>query len=389
MENTLSDDELFEKMCSKKSKNITIEDEPINNSDNELNNIKKMGYDYYKILGISPDTNLSDIKRKYRHKIAEYHPDKLKFLSESKKKLKQEQFNLIRMAGEVLTNPEKKKLYDLETKTLKSKDFQNQKSTFDDFLKLQDSQMTEDNKRRAELEFKKHTEQVNSKIGFDKKELDVKFDKHTSDKLFQDLQAQRDMESIEIAQRNLFEGRSFNPNEFNKMFEKNKKKEEKKQKIKQSKGDMVKYDDGFTAFNDTGVGNFISVNDDYGELFGKENFKGSSTFSRSKTQLSDDELSISSISDIEYDDDYYNHSKKKITSDDIRKFERMRNEDTMKFDKMSMNEFKSVMEDQFGISKEFGTMIGQEIAQKPAQITSHMVDVYKKLIELSSESDDE
>lgn len=389
MENTLSDDELFEKMCSKKSKNITIEDEPINNSDNELNNIKKMGYDYYKILGISPDTNLSDIKRKYRHKIAEYHPDKLKFLSESKKKLKQEQFNLIRMAGEVLTNPEKKKLYDLETKTLKSKDFQNQKSTFDDFLKLQDSQMTEDNKRRAELEFKKHTEQVNSKIGFDKKELDVKFDKHTSDKLFQDLQAQRDMESIEIAQRNLFEGRSFNPNEFNKMFEKNKKKEEKKQKIKQSKGDMVKYDDGFTAFNDTGVGNFISVNDDYGELFGKENFKGSSTFSRSKTQLSDDELSISSISDIEYDDDYYNHSKKKITSDDIRKFERMRNEDTMKFDKMSMNEFKSVMEDQFGISKEFGTMIGQEISQKPSQITSHMVDVYKKLIELSSESDDE
>lgn len=249
--------------------------------------------------------------------------------------------------------------------------------------------MTEDNKRRAELEFKKHTEQVNSKIGFDKKELDVKFDKHTSDKLFQDLQAQRDMESIEIAQRNLFEGRSFNPNEFNKMFEKNKKKEEKKQKIKQSKGDMVKYDDGFTAFNDTGVGNFISVNDDYGELFGKENFKGSSTFSRSKTQLSDDELSISSISDIEYDDDYYNHSKKKITSDDIRKFERMRNEDTMKFDKMSMNEFKSVMEDQFGISKEFGTMIGQEISQKPSQITSHMVDVYKKLIELSSESDDE
>ena len=45
-----------------------------------------------------------------------------------------------------------------------------------------------------------------------------------SDKLLQDLQAQRDMENIEITQRNLFEGRSFNPSEFNKFFEKNKKK---------------------------------------------------------------------------------------------------------------------------------------------------------------------
>jgi curved DNA-binding protein CbpA len=389
MENTLSDDELFEKMCSKKSKNIIIDDEPITNNDNDLNNIKKMGYDYYKILGISPETNMSDIKRKYRHKIAEYHPDKLKFLSESKKKLKQEQFQLIRMAGEVLTNPEKKKIYDLQTKTLKSKDFQNQKSTFDDFLKLQDSQMTEDNKRKAELEFKKHTEKVNLMRGFDQKDVDIKYDKRTSDKLFQDLQAQRDMESFEIAQKNLFEGRSFNPNEFNKMFEKNKKKEEKKQKIKQTMGEMVKYDESFTAFNDTGVGNFISVNDDYGELFGKEDFRSSTSFSRNKTGMSDDELSISSISDIEYDDDYYNHSKKKISTDDIRKFEKMRNQDTMKFDKMSLNEFKSVMDDQFGISKDFGTIIGQDISQKPAQITSHMVDVYKKLIELNSDSDDE
>jgi curved DNA-binding protein CbpA len=389
MENTLSDDELFEKMCSKKSKNIIIDDEPINNNDNDLNNIKKMGYDYYKILGVSPENNMSDIKRKYRHKIAEYHPDKLKFLSESKKKLKQEQFQLIRMAGEVLTNPEKKKIYDLQTKTLKSKDFQNQKSTFDDFLKLQDSQMTEDHKRKAELEFKKHTEKVNLIRGFDQKDIDIKYDKRTSDKLYQDLQAQRDMESIEIAKKNLFEGRSFNPNEFNKMFEKNKKKEDKKHKIKQSMGEMVKFDDTFTAFNDTGVGNFISVNDDYGELFGKEDFRSSTSFSRNKTGISDDELSISSISDIEYDDDYYNHSKKKISSDDIRKFEKMRNDDTMKFDKLSLNEFKSVMDDQFGISKDFGTIIGQDISQKPAQITSHMVDVYKKLIELNSDSDDE
>ncbi len=386
--NTLSDEELFERMRSKKSnKKIEDNNEASNNDNTDINNIKRMGYDYYKILGVTPTTEISDIKRKYRHKIAEYHPDKLKFLSDSKKKLKNEQFQLIRMAGEVLTNPEKKKFYDLQMKTLKSKDLQNQKQSFEDFLKLQESEMTEDKKRNAQLEFKKHTEKMNQLRGLDTATLDVKYDRNTSNKLLQDLQAQRDMEAIEIAQRNMFEGRAFNPSEFNKMFEKDKKVKDKKLKKKQEKGELVKYDDGFTAFNDTGMGNFISVNDDYGELFGKEDFKSSTHFGRNKSGLSDDELSISSISDIEFEDDYNNHSKKKITDDDIRRFEQLRNQDTTRYDKMNLSEFKSVMEDQFGISKDFGTMIGNEIGQKPSQITSHMVNAYKKLIEYESEDD--
>ena len=387
--NTLSDEELFERMRTKKSnKKIEDNDTASNNIDNnELNNIKRMGYDYYKILGVTPTSEISDIKRKYRHKIAEYHPDKLKFLSDNKKKLKNEQFQLIRMAGEVLTNPEKKKFYDLQMKTLKSKDLQNQKQSFEDFLKLQDSEMTEDKKKHAQLEFKKHTEKMNQIRGLDTSALDNKFDRNTSNKLLQDLQAQRDIEAIEIAQRNIFQGRSFNPSEFNKMFEKDKKIKDKKLKKKQEKGELVKYDDTFTAFNDTGVGNFISVNDDYGELFGKEDFKSSNNFGRNKSGLSDDELSISSISDIEFEDDYNNHSKKKITDDEIRKFEQMRTQETTRYDKMNLSEFKSVMEDQFGISKDFNTMIGNEIGQKPSQITSHMVNAYKKLIEFESDDD--
>ena len=68
-------------------------------------------------------------------------------------------------------------------------------------------------------------------------------------------------------------------------------------------------------------------------------------------------------------------------------FEQMRNQATTKYDKMNLNEFKSVMDDPFGISKDFNTIIGNEISQKPSQITSHMVNVYKKLIEY--DSDDE
>ena len=382
MSTTLSDDELFEKMRSKKNTE--------NNRDNtdDVNQIKKFGYDYYKILGVEPSTEINDIKRKLRHKIAEFHPDKLKFLSESKRKIKTEQYQLIRMAGEVLTNPEKKKLYDLERKILKSKDFVNQKYSFEEFLKLQESEINEDSRKLAELEFKRSMDKTNRMRGFDPSEMDVKFDRHTSDKLLNDLQAQRDMENIEITQKNLFEGRSFNPSEFNKMFEKQKKKDEKKLKMKQQRGEMVKYDDSFTAFNDTGVGNFISVDDDYGELYGKDDFKGASDFSRTKTGKSDDELSISSVSDVEYEDHYYGHSKKKITDDEIRKYQRERELETSKYDTMAFSDFKSAMDDQFGISKDFGTMIGRDITKKPSQITSHMTDVYKKLIEYSSDEDD-
>ena len=71
-------------------------------------------------------------------------------------------------------------------------------------------------------------------------------------KHMQELLAQRDVESIELAQKNMFEGRSFNPNEFNNIFEKNKRKEEKKIKKRQEAGDMILYEDKFTAFNDTG-----------------------------------------------------------------------------------------------------------------------------------------
>ena len=387
MENTLSDDELFEKMRGKSNtKNI---DETKNDTDNtELNKIKKLGYDYYKILGVSPNTEISEIKRKYRHKIADYHPDKLRFLSDSKKKLKSEQFQLIRLAGEVLTNPEKKKIYDLQSKTLKSKDFLNQKSSFDEFLELQKTELTDDKKRTAELEFKKNKEKMDLIRGFNPADLDVKYDSHTSKKLFQDLQAQRDMEEFELAQKNIFEGRSFNPSEFNKMFEKNKKKEDKKLKVKQAKGEMVKFDDSFTAFNDTGVGNFISVNDDYGELFGKDDFKASTHFSKTKLENIDDDISISSISDDEIEDTYNNH-KVKITQDEVDRFTRMRDMETNKYDKLNLNEFKSVMDDEFGISKQFGTIIGNDITQKPSQITSHMVDVYKKLITYSSDEDED
>jgi curved DNA-binding protein CbpA len=368
MTEKLSDEELFEKMRSK---------------------IKVDGFDYYKILGITKDAEMSDIKKRYRHLLAKYHPDKLKLLPETKRKIKQEQYPLIRMAGEVLTNPEKKKFYDLEQKTAKSSDISNQKSSFEEFIKLQESGITEDSKKRSELEFRKENDKFNKIRGYNP-DPEVKLNKQELSKQMQELLAQRDVESIELAQKNMFEGRTFNPNEFNNIFEKNKRKEDKKLKKRREAGDMVVYDEQFTAFNDTGLGNFISVDQDYGDIYNeKQDFKDQSKFTK-LNKFNDDELSVSSDSDFEYSNEYTNYKNNKLTDDELKRKLTERDLDTKKYDKMNFNEFKSALEDQFGVSKDFGTLIGKDISNvgKSKQITSDMAKIYSKMIEYDSSSDD-
>jgi curved DNA-binding protein CbpA len=368
MTEKLSDEELFEKMRSK---------------------IKIDGYDYYKILGITRDDDISNIKRKYRHLLAKYHPDKLKLLPELKRKIKQEQYPLIRMAGEVLTNPDKKKFYDLEQKTMKSSDISNQKSSFEDFIKLQESGITEDSKKRSELEFKKDSDKINKLRGFNP-ESEIKINKQEMTKHIQELLAQRDVESIELAQKNVFEGRSFNPNEFNNIFEKNKRKEEKKLKKRQEDGDMVLYEDKFTAFNDTGLGNFISVEQDYSDIYNdKQDFKDQSKFT--KLNKFNEDIEVSSDSDFEYSNSYVDYKNNKLTDDELKRKLTERDLDTMKYDKLGFNEFKSVFDDQFGISKDFGTLIGNDISNtgKSKQITSDMAKIYARLIDYDSSNDDD
>ena len=46
-------------------------------TDDDLTKLKRTGYDYYKILGVDKNSDMSVIKKKYRHLLAKYHPDKL------------------------------------------------------------------------------------------------------------------------------------------------------------------------------------------------------------------------------------------------------------------------------------------------------------------------
>jgi hypothetical protein len=305
--------------------------------------------------------------------------------------MKAKQFQLVQEAGKILSDPNAKKIYDLEQKTIKSKDFQNQKNTFEDFIKLQESGMTEENKKKAQLDFETESKKLNKLRNFDPSKLDDKIDRTLLSKQIDDLKVRRDMDFIELSQKNMFEGRSFNPSEFNKLFEKNKKKQDKNDKRKQDKGELVKFGEDFTAFNDNGLNNFISIDTDYSNPFGSDNFRENSMFGK----MRDDNFNASDISsvDSDYDDSYDTHNKNretKNTDDMLSKMLRDREKFDTNLKSTETAGFKDVMEDQFGISRQFGKMIGKDVTQKhkTQKIDSDMIKIYNRMIS-NDDSDDE
>ncbi len=64
--------------------------------------------DFYKILGLKRNCNAAAIKKAYRKLTMKYHPDK----NQDKKEWAKNMFADISAANEVLTDPEKRRLYD-------------------------------------------------------------------------------------------------------------------------------------------------------------------------------------------------------------------------------------------------------------------------------------
>jgi curved DNA-binding protein CbpA len=400
------DNELFNKMKEKKSSsdanlNLSLDKFLPQKKSNAFSSdkpkkdtakVEKFGFDYYKILGVDKDTPISDIQKRYRKLLAKYHPDKYKNLPEKDRKQKEMQFQLIQDAGKVLMNEDSKKLYDLEQKTIKSKDFQSQKNSFEEFIKMQEADISDETKQRARLDYESETQKLNKLRGFDPDKVKERLDKRELDKEIDDLRVRRDMDFIELSQKNMFEGRQFNPSEFNKLFEKDKKKQEKKTKKKQEKGEIVKVGEEFTAFNDNGLDNFISVDADYGDPFGDSNFKENTLFGKLDNAPSDGE--ISSDDEYEYKNEYDKHNydrDMKSTDDRLSQLMRERESFDTNLKDTKTAGYKDVMEDQFGISRHFGKMIGKDFTSKSStkKLDTDMVKVYNKMIGLDSDTSDD
>lgn len=383
--NRQGDDQLDDLFNTMKPKKQTV-DEIESSDDEDVKQVKKFGMDYYKILGVSKNASLEEIKRRYRHLLAKHHPDKQTDVPEKVRKQRQENYMLIRIAGEMLKNPEKRKYYDLEQKVLRSRDFDSQKQNFKEFSKLQESEITEEKRKMAQLEFKRDVDLLNKMRGFDPAKMDETLSKTDTEQRLKDLKDQREIEFIESSKPNVFEGRSFSHTEFNKMFDSYKRKRDKKEKKLRESGEMVKFDDDkFTAFNDTAGGNYVSVGADYGEIFGGDNFSGNSMFDKVDRGSDDEGSEMSSCSDIGDATYYDNHNKDKGgVMKDYEEMMKKREEESKMYERMKYGDYKDSLHDEFGVSKDFGVMLGRDITKKSVnkhkQIDSSTAKIYNKML---------
>lgn len=67
---------------------------------------KSTGKDFYKVLGVSPESNEDEIKKAYRKLALKFHPDK------NSEADAEDRFKEIAEAYEILTDPKKRSIYD-------------------------------------------------------------------------------------------------------------------------------------------------------------------------------------------------------------------------------------------------------------------------------------
>lgn len=356
--------------------------------------------DYYRIVGALSSDSQKVINKKCDQKLAEYHHDKiaskLKNLSpvEAKrmKKIYEAQYELIREARTVLTKSENRKYYDLQKKNADSISFNNKKDSFENFKKLQESKITEENKEIAQLDFKKKSKEMSKKHGFDDdinlKQKDYHMDQTDFKRRLEDEKLSREMQDVDYLPKNIFQHRNFNLNEFNKNFEIMQKKKDKKQKDKEGDKSIVQWE-GIAAYNDHGAsGNeYVSLEDgSYEDLYKSSKAQD---YVHANILDSDDDESIGSLdSDIADDIDVsyvegHNKNKKK-TAKSYDELLRERENDETLFDKRDVKSdlWKPVTDNPFNVSHQLGEIIGNDIQDKKINKPSKSkYEAYKALMQ--------
>ena len=322
--------------------------------------VKEADFDYYKILGVKPTATPLEVKRAYQAKLKKLNPGLLNQSKEDKVK-----YRLLREAGDLLTDPLQRKAYDMQKKVDSNhKDFDAQKDSFKEFLKLQEQNMTDEDKAIAKLNFERGKASFDQKHGYNRKEMD-KVTKEECDRRAEDMDFHRKQQDIELLPDDVFKGRQFNPVEFNRMFEKKKRRDEKRK----GQGGLAKVNDGISAFNDFDGGSGGVALDQYDNLYTdgtyndyNESYGGlSAGMYGADNGKSDDDISIDSLD--ENDDNYDKHNKgiSKESLDAVMKRMMADRDDQDKvFDKMETKEFGSAIDDKYGISSQFGFMVGTD-----------------------------
>lgn len=207
--------------------------------------------DFYEVLGIE-DRNMptNEIRKKYVKLAVKYHPDK-------SKNADPQIFALIQRAWECLGNDNTRQEYDYylsNAKKSKQGDYFSLKREFDNFQELSKNDMENEQAiSRAKIEFEKNFNDMDKKHKFDRTKFrEIAPTEKECKSRYNDLMLEREQQEIEFSQSRLFpEGTKIDMKLFNRAFDL---KHQKKQK---SKTDLIKHEDGPSAWNSvSGTSNF-------------------------------------------------------------------------------------------------------------------------------------
>jgi curved DNA-binding protein CbpA len=219
----------------------------------------------YDVLNISHDCTIKDIKTAYRKLVLEFHPDKLNGDAEM--------FELITHAYNILVNPKTRNEYD----SLYTLSKQSESSHFDLKSKSRDyyeAQKTDKIKKKKskdeyELEFKKASEEMDRKRGYQKEKAD-KISEKDINNLFKDLKMVREHEDIDNMHDNLFEG-SFDLGKFNAVFD----------EMYKGHSELIPHTGTPEAWNSISGGSYGSI-DNYSDPFAEDEDVGTTLYSSIK-----------------------------------------------------------------------------------------------------------
>jgi curved DNA-binding protein CbpA len=305
---------------------------------------------YYTILGVKETDTIDVIKRAYKKKIRKYHPDRTKDVSKSGK----EKYKLIRLVGEVLIDPMKKKAYDFKRNNNNNAfSLETSKKNYEEFIKLQSKEDTEENRKLAKLSFEKGVKELNEQHGYNPEEDDEVLTQEDFANKMTDYELLREQEDIEFTQKDLFKGGEFNNDNFNKMFLASM----KKNPAKFNSNSLVRAQelDTYDPYNVDYAPINSSLLYDEGPFEGSHpNYSGFNVSGDDYDSDSDDSIDISGI-ELEKDE--------KISVDDMeskmKQFMEERDTELNNDDVFNLEgAHKNLMDNKFNISSQLGFIVG-------------------------------
>lgn len=309
---------------------------------------------YYEVFGLAKTATKKEIIIKYRELVKKYHPDK--------NPINGKLFELIQRAWECLSDDKKRKEYDghieIHNKIAKN-DFISMRKSFDEYNELKKKTISEEDKKKASIEFNKINHELDENIGYNRELEKEKITKEEFSEKMEDFISSREQEEIENEQEKIFnKDEDFDPIKFNILYEKYKTKH---------KDELIVRPTGPSAFNESSLVEYADINFTQNE---KSNDSNNINYNENEIV----KFTAEDLEKIKYDK-YHKQKEIPINKDIYNELMEQRKKETDELQKIPLNKF---------INDPDKSFVFTNSSDKITYDDSDLVDACQKLIELEN-----